>query len=275
MKNQVKKIFRIALVAFGVVVFVFAAISPINAAPKLKKSEKLSKKMTQVLPTDFIDVIVKPTATWTNSLTTDLNGRGATLKKGFTNFAFKVYRVKQRDIDAISARSDVDFMTIDDTVKTLGHMTTTTGATGIRNLNGSTNPLDGTGVGIVIVDSGIDASHYSFRDASNVSRVLYSQDFTGENRTDDPYGHGTHVASIAAGNNSVANGQYEGIAPNAKIINLRVLNGTGTGSISGILAALDWIYSNRSNATYNMKVVNLSLGANAVDTYTVDPEMVK
>ena len=65
--------------------------------------------------------------------------------------------------------------------------------------------------------------------------------------------------------------RYEGIAPNAKIINLRVLNGTGTGSISSILAALDWIYTNRANTTYNMKVVNLSLGANAIDTYTFDP----
>ncbi len=94
--------FRIALVALGVVVIAFAAISPTSAAPKLKKSEKLSKKMTQVQPSDFIDVIVKPTSTWTSALTTDLNGRGASLKKGFTNFAFRVYRVKQQDINAIA-----------------------------------------------------------------------------------------------------------------------------------------------------------------------------
>jgi len=203
MKNQLKRMFRFALVALGVVVFAFAAISPASAAPKLKKSEKLTKKMTQVQPSDFIDVIVKPTSTWTSGLTTDLNGRGASLKKAFTNFAFKVYRIKQQDIDAIAGRSDVDFMTIDDTVKTLGHMTSTTGTNAIRFLNGSTNPYDGTGIGIVVVDSGIDAGHHSLRDASNVTRVLYSQDFTGENRTDDPYGHGTHVASIAAGASSV------------------------------------------------------------------------
>ena len=113
--------------------------------------QKLQKKMTQVSSSDYIDVIVNPTAAWTSGLTTDLNGKGASLKTEFTNFAFKVYKVKQRDIDSISSRSDVDFMTIDDTVKTLGHLTSTTGASAIRNLNGSTNPLDGSGIGIVVV----------------------------------------------------------------------------------------------------------------------------
>ena len=105
MKNQLKKTLRITLIAIGVAVFTFAAISPINAVPKQKKSEKLSKKMTQVLPTDFIDVIVQPISIWPSALTTDLNGKGALLKKSFTNFAFKVYRVKQKDIDAIAGRS--------------------------------------------------------------------------------------------------------------------------------------------------------------------------
>jgi serine protease AprX len=163
-------------------------------------------------------------------------------------------------------------MTLDDTVKTLGHLETTTGTAAIRNLNGSSNLLNGTGVGIVVVDSGIDPNHQAFLDNSGNSRIVYSQDFTGQNRTDDPYGHGTHVASTAAGNGfNIAGSAYQGIAPNAKIINLRVLDQNGTGTISSILAALDWIYQNRANATYNMKVVNLSLGANALDSYTNDP----
>ena len=264
------KIIRIGLIAVSLAILIVAASHPVSAGTKQKKSEKLVKKMTQVLPMDFIDVIIQPTASWTSGLTTDLNGKGALLKKSFTNFGFKVYKVKQKDIDAVASRLDVDFMTIDDTLNVLGHLTATTGANAIRTLNGTTNPLDGSGVGIVIVDSGVDPNHDSFKDVYKISRIVYSQDFTGENRTDDPYGHGTHVASMAAGS-SQWNGLYEGIASNANIINLRVLNGTGNGSMSSILAALDWIYTNRANTTYNMKVVNLSLGANAIDTYTVDP----
>ena len=156
MNNKLTNMIRFGLIALSLVMFMTVAMQPASAAPKQKKSEKLQKKMTQVSGTTFIDVIVKPTAAWTSSLTTDLNGKGATLKKAYSNFAFKVYRIKQSDINAISNRSDVDFMTIDDTVKTLGHLTATTGADSIRSLNGATNPLDGTGIGIVIVDSGVD-----------------------------------------------------------------------------------------------------------------------
>ncbi|MET0647192.1 MAG: S8 family serine peptidase [Pyrinomonadaceae bacterium] len=136
---------------------------------------------------------------------------------------------------------------------------------------GNYNPTyDGTGIGIAVLDSGLDPNHTVFTSESgSASRVALSRDFTGENRTDDPYGHGTHVASVAAGNGQVSNGAYRGIAPNAKLINLRVLNSQGTGSVSQLLAAIDWIKTNRT--TYNIRVVNLSLGTAAVDSYTVDP----
>jgi subtilisin family serine protease len=132
-------------------------------------------------------------------------------------------------------------------------------------------PYDGTGVGIVVLDSGIDPNHLAFKDGSNASRIVYKQDFTGEGRTDDPYGHGTHVASLAAGNGTVSGGAYKGIAPNARIINLRVLNAQGRGTVSTLLAALEWVLANRNNAAYNIKVVNMSLGTAAIDSYENDP----
>ncbi len=130
--------------------------------------------------------------------------------------------------------------------------------------------LDGTGIGIAVLDSGIDTGHASFLESKgNGLRVVYSKDFTGEGRTDDPHGHGTHVASIAAGNGRVARAEYVGIAPNANIINLRVLNSQGTGRVSYILGALEWVYQNR--ALYNIRVVNMSLGTAAVESYKNDP----
>src|SRR5207237_9423768 len=99
--------------------------------------------------------------------------------------------------------------------------------------------LYGTGLTIFVLDSGVEPNYVAFLDRSNNRRVLFSRDFTGEGRTDDPYGHGTHVASIAAGNGRISNAQYTGIAPNANLINLRVLGATGTGITSTILSALD------------------------------------
>src|SRR5205823_8173884 len=55
----------------------------------------------------------------------------------------------------------------------------------------------------------------------------------------------------------------------ANLLNLRVLNSQGTGTISGTLAALDWVMANK--ATYNIRVVNMSLGTPAVDSYRNDP----
>src|SRR6185369_5027679 len=92
---------------------------------------------------------------------------------------------------------------------------------------------------------------------------------TGEKRTDDPWGHGTHVAAIAAGDGAPTGGAYEGIAPAANLVNLRVLDSTGVGKVSGVLAALDWLVANKSN--YGVKVVNMSLGTPAINSYEDDP----
>jgi serine protease AprX len=151
--------------------------------------------------------------------------------------------------------------------KKSGHLSLTTGADAARSLGGIT-PYDGTGVGIAVLDSGVFGDHKSLS-GNYASRVAYSKDFTGENRTDDVYGHGSHVASIAAGNNSVAQGAYKGVASNAKIINLRVLGRTERVRCPVCSNAIDWIISNRS--AYNIRVVNMSLGTEAIDSYKNDP----
>jgi subtilisin family serine protease len=167
-------------------------------------------------------------------------------------------------LEELAASREVRHMSSDRQVKALGHVTATTGADAVRTqtthtlLGGTTTyQLNGSGVGIAILDSGIDTDHESFLALDNSSRIVYSQDFTGEGRVDDPYGHGTHVAATAAGNGRIANARYTGIASNADIINLRVLNSTGEGSVSGLLSALEWVMDNHT--TYNIRVVNMSL----------------
>ena len=150
-----------------------------------------------------------------------------------------------------------------------GHVTNTTGTQQVRaqkSLLGLNNTLDGSGVTIAVLDSGIDSKHKSF---ATTGKIKFSKDFTGENRTDDPWGHGTHVAAIAAGDGAPTSGAYEGIAPAASLVNLRVLNSQGVGRVSGVLAALDWLIANKGN--YGVKVVNMSLGTPAINSYEDDP----
>src|SRR6266496_4863174 len=170
---------------------------------------------------------------------------------------------------AISALADdnaVNYISLDRNTQVTGHVETTTGASLVRNYGTtSTGTIDGHGIGIAVLDSGIYSAHHSFKEG----RVVASVDFTGEGRTDDPYGHGSFVASVAAGNGNVSLGAYTGVAPGANLINVRVLNSLGAGSTSNAIAGVDWCIANK--AAYNIRVLNLSFGATAVDSYVNDP----
>jgi subtilisin family serine protease len=235
------------------------------ASAKLKKSDDVDKKVKETAPGNFVNVIIQPNGAWSSALTTDLKNRGAVVDATYKNFSVRTARVKAQDVDLVSNRTDVSFISLNREVKPLGHITQTTGTDAARAL-APVGKYDGTGIGIAIVDSGVDPNHVSV-----AGRIVANVDFTGENITGDPYGHGTHVASAAAGGGSVASGAYLGIASNAKIINLRVLNRNGAGTTDALLNALDWVLTNRTNTTYNIKVVNLSLGQSAVASYKDDP----
>ncbi len=94
---------------------------------------------------------------------------------------------------------------------------------------------DGTGVTIAVLDTGIDTSHPDF-----AGRVVAEQDFTGSGSTTDVYGHGTHVASIAAGSGAASSGRYTGIAYGARLVNAKVLDDEGVGQESWVIAGAEW-----------------------------------
>jgi len=117
--------------------------------------------------------------------------------------------------------------------------------------------LDGTGVGIAVIDSGV-FNHDDLKTANGLgSRIVYSESFIpGDLSINDVYGHGTHVAGIVAGNGHDSQSgyptQYVGVAPNANIINLRVLDANGSGTDSQVIAAIQRAIQLKS--TYNIRV---------------------
>src|SRR5262249_17470130 len=145
----------------------------------------------------------------------------------------RIVDVQANSVDVLASDPDVSYISLDAKIGGFGHITNTTGTQQVRaqkSLLGLDNTLDGSGVTIAILDSGIDSNHKSF---ATTGKIKFSKDFTGENRTDDPWGHGTHVAAIAAGDGTPTAGAYEGIAPGAKLVNLRVLDSNGNGKVSG------------------------------------------
>jgi serine protease AprX len=135
--------------------------------------------------------------------------------------------------------------------------------------------LDGTGVGVALLDSGI-SPHGDLNNASGVSRVVYSQSFVaGDTTTADKYGHGTHVAGLIGGNGSgsgTANGYaatFAGMAPNVNLINLRVLDQNGNGTDSQVIAGIQQAIALKT--TYNIRVLSMSLGRPVFESYSLDP----
>lgn len=121
-----------------------------------------------------------------------------------------------------------------------------------------TNHYTGKGIGIAFLDTGISAIA-DFTKPKN--RIAAFVDFLyGRTQPYDDNGHGTHVAGIACGNGWYAGGKYCGVAPQAHIIALKILDAYGQGTSARAIRALRWIMDNA--VKYNIKVVNLSIGTN-------------
>ena len=130
--------------------------------------------------------------------------------------------------------------------------------------------LSGKGVTVALIDSGIDPKHNAFKGTGLQSRVLATVDFTGGDGV-DRFGHGTHVAAIIAGQRGITpdTSMYQGVAPGAYLLNLRVLGNDGSGSASDVIEAIDWAIEHQQQ--YNIRVINLSLGGPVNQPYRDDP----
>ncbi|WP_415958316.1 S8 family peptidase [Streptomyces sp. 021-4] len=115
----------------------------------------------------------------------------------------------------------------------------------------------GKGVKIAVLDTGVDGTHVDLK-----GKIVAAKNFTKSPDLKDRIGHGTHVASTAAGSGAKSGGKFKGVAPDAKLLAGKVLGDDGFGDDSGILAGMEWAVAQGAD------VVNLSLGG--MDTPEVD-----
>lgn len=175
-------------------------------------------------------------------------------------------------LPALAADPEVVSIHLDHAIK---GMDSTTNA--VVNVSSAWNAgYDGSGIGVAIIDSGINDTHPDLWDTKLThSRVVYHQDFTGTATTNssgaqyDLYGHGTHVAGIVGGNGYLSDGNYSGVAPAVNLVDLRALDENGNGTDSSVIAAIQEAISLQN--TYNIQVINLSLGRGIAESYTQDP----
>ncbi len=205
-----------------------------------------------------------------------MQGRGATIKSKFQTIRAVTMRVPVGMLEELAKDPNVTYITPDRQFTMKANPTTEEFATAVEaDVAASQYALTGAGIGVAVIDSGV-AAHPDLNNSSGTSRVVYSQSFvSGDTTTSDKYGHGTHVAGLIGGtgaSSGTANGYpatYAGMAPGVNLINLRVLDQNGSGTDSGVIAAIQQAITLKS--TYNIRVINMSLGRPVFESYTLDP----
>ncbi|PYQ38858.1 MAG: hypothetical protein DMG99_17635 [Acidobacteria bacterium] len=201
-----------------------------------------------------------------------MKGRGARLHTTLHMISGAAFTIPVNALPALEADPEIKSVTIDHPIAVMDDLTNS--ATGVSSAWNA--GFTGAGIGVAVIDSGINDSHPDLWDSTHTSsRVLYHQDFTGTATTNsngakyDLYGHGTHVAGIIAGNGYLSGGHYSGVAPEASLIDLRALDANGAGTDSTVIAAIQQAITLKN--AYNIRIINLSLGRGIPASYTQDP----
>jgi serine protease AprX len=137
----------------------------------------------------------------------------------------------------------------------------------------------GQGIDVAVIDSGV----VPVKGLDDPGKVVYGPDLTletnGSAKQKDTYGHGTHMSGIIAGRDPEAKGNkksgdasnFVGMAPDARIVSVKVADAKGQTDVSQAIAAIDWVVQNRNKNGLNIRVLNMSFGTDGVQDYVLDP----
>ena len=145
------------------------------------------------------------------------------------------------------------------------------GASSVRQETG----LDGRGVGVAVIDSGISGNLPDFKGANGSSRITANVIVSNATRSGDDYGHGTHVAGILACNSfnryvsDPSYGDYVGIAPEANVVALKVADDDGDATMVDVITALQYVVHHKDQL--GIGVVNVSMSSDTPGSYLDDP----
>ncbi len=234
-----------AAIAFLTVAFFVAAPAPVSAA-------------------DDVDVIVQH-APGNGGLAEDVVVRsGGALTSRFVALDSFAASVPASAVDALRQAAAVESVSYDSALTLLSltdvapaaatSMSDVLTITGADQLHAK--GITGAGVDVAIIDSGIAPVS-----AMPADQVINGADLSLESQDKhlmhlDTYGHGTHLAGIIAGDGA----GFTGMAPDARLLNVKVSTADGAVDVSQILAAIDWVVQHRNDNGLNVRVLNLAFG---------------
>jgi serine protease AprX len=138
----------------------------------------------------------------------------------------------------------------------------------------------GGGVDIAMIDSGV----VPVNGLTAPGKIINGPDLSFESQFEnlrylDTFGHGTHMAGIIAGRDDEVGGDYAGetkdhflgVAPDARIVSIKVADAHGVTDVSQVIAAIDWVVEHRTDNGMNIRVLSLAFGTNSSQSYVLDP----
>ena len=242
--------------------------------------------------TGFVDVIVRETTPKSNTAENFVTRLGGTVVQQLSIIGGFSANIPASALESLSASSAIEAVTPDGTVQlldkefgqidyehdfdiSLPHLLSTIGADEFWD-----EGYTGEGIDVALIDSGVVA----VEGLSRSGKVLYGPDLSFESQSPelqylDTYGHGTHMAGIIAGHDkggpsrpeSIEDDVFTGVAPNARIVSLKVGAYDGAVDVSQILAAIDWVVQHKNDKGLNVRVLNLSFGTDSTQRSSLDP----
>jgi serine protease AprX len=258
---------------FGILLVIAALNQPASAQPALpagwlSKLDPLLQQQASLLNTRSKIIVRAVNAAALPTVIAIIRQGGGTLGRALPIIDGQAAEVPHASLPALASNPLVERLSLDRLiVGALERVGPAVGVPVVRRSFGYT----GSGVGVAVIDSGISAWHDDLADPTGgAQRVDQFVDFVnGHPSPYDDYGHGTHVAGIIAGNGFDSGGGRSGIAPGARLIALKVLDESGKGRISNVIAALDHVIAHRDR--FNIRVVNLSVTTGVHESYRLDP----
>ena len=218
--------------------------------------------------TSNLDVIVrfkKEPGTAERSL---LQAFGGTVRRQHRS-RWMTVRVPGRQVEKLANDPAIEFVTVDAPLS-VAAMDVSRATAGLPASIQTESALKGAGVTIAVIDSGVARRPELPGLVASVDMVgTYDPAFAPTGSV-DPNGHGTHVAGILVGDGTHSlGGKYAGIAPEASLVSIRVLDGAGRGNTSAMMAGLQWVLDHKNE--YGIRVLNLSLGHPVYESAETDP----
>ena len=202
---------------------------------------------------------------------------GGEVTRSYKTLDMRAIRIPANALLELASDDKVDWLSVDDDISFTS--VASRGAANVPAVGSAFAGYHGSNVGIAVLDTGV-AEHadldpnivqYSFLNGAYPVPDILNGEVTALN--DDPredlFGHGTHVAGILTGSGAESDDDFKGSATSATVLSLQVLDRNGGGSMSDVMAALDWllVYGNY----FDIRVVNLSLGKGISESNTTDP----